>query len=305
MPMNWILLSLTAPLFWALSNFVDKYILGKYSRGIFDFLFFSALTSWPLFLVLVLFNGFPALTAYSLIPIATGFALLYSYGFYGKALEGENTSTIVILSMLVPVLIVVLAYIFLGQKLSSNEMLGFLIVLAGASIISLENVGSLKLGNIFIKGFWLILTAIVIWSAMTLLIDYGLTKIPFWDYFALDTLGSAFAGLTLLAVPSMRKQIVLGLQTVTARKHIWFNGNNLLDFFGQMSMKKALAIAPSAGLVSVVAQAQSFYAIAIGIALTVFVPAAIKEDISGKTVVKKLIGALIMFSGVYILLIWA
>ena len=252
--------------------------------------------------MLVFFNGFPALTAYSLIPIATGFALLYSYGFYGKALETENTSTIVILSMLVPVIIVVLAYVFLGQKLSSNEMIGFFIVLAGAAMISLESVANIKLGNIFIKGFWLILTAILIWSAMTLMIDYGLTKMPFWDYFALDTLGSALAGLTLLAVPSMRRQIVGGLKSATARKHVWFNGNNLLDFFGQMSMKKALAIAPSAGLVSVVAQVQSFYAIAIGIALTVFIPAVIKEDISGKALAKKLIGALIMFSGIYVLL---
>ncbi|MBI2410674.1 MAG: hypothetical protein HYV32_02130 [Candidatus Kerfeldbacteria bacterium] len=68
-----------------------------------------------------------------------------------------------------------------------------------------------------------------------------------------------------------------------------------------MSIKKALASAPSAGLVTVVMQVQSFYAIIIGFALTIFLPHIIHEDISAKTLVKKSIGALIMFSGIYVL----
>ena len=183
--MNWILLSLLAPLFWASSNFVDKYILGKYTRGIFDFLFFSTITSLFLFLILFIFVGMPELTMYSWIPILTGVILIYSYGFYGKALEQGDTSALVILFKFIPVLTVVLAFIFLGQTLSSNELLGFVVVLAGATIVSFE-----KSRGIFIKGFGMILIAILMWSVMTLFIDYGLTKMSFWDYFLLDTLGS-------------------------------------------------------------------------------------------------------------------
>ena len=85
--MNWILLALLAPLFWASSNFVDKYILSKYAKGIFDFLFFSTITSWIFFVGLMVFIGLPDFTVYSWIPILTGMTLIYSYGFYGKALE--------------------------------------------------------------------------------------------------------------------------------------------------------------------------------------------------------------------------
>ena len=70
-----------------------------------------------------------------------------------------------------------------------------------------------------------------------------------------------------------------------------------------MSIKKALAIAPSAGLVTVVMQVQSFYAILIGVFLTLLIPNIIKEDISAPILIKKVIGAAIMFSGIYILLI--
>ncbi|TAK05283.1 hypothetical protein EPO33_04940 [Patescibacteria group bacterium] len=295
--MHWISLSLLGPLFWASSNFVDKYILSKHSKGIFDFLFFSTITSWFLFVLLFIFVGMPELTVYSWIPILTGVILIYSYGFYGKALEQGDTSALVILFKLIPVITLILAFVFLGQTVSSRELLGFLIVLAGATIVSFE-----KSRGVLIKGFGMILIAIFMWSVMTLFIDYGLTKMSFWDYFLLDTLGSAIAGLTFFIVPAMRRQIIDGLKTATTGKYVWFSGNNLLDFFGQMSVKKALAIAPSAGLVTVVTQVQSFYAIVIGLVLTLLIPKIIKEDISRFTLVKRFVGALIMFSGVYILL---
>ena len=295
--MNWIFLSLLAPLFWASSNFVDKYILGKYTKGIFDFVFFSTITSWLFFAVIFLFIGTPELSVYSLIPIATGMILIYSYGFYGKALEQGDTSSLVILFKLIPVVTVILAFAFLGQTLSSNELVGFVIVLAGATIISFE-----KTKGIFIKGFGMILIAILMWSVMTLFIDYGLTKMSFWDYFMLDNFGSALAGLTMFIIPSIRRQVIEGIKTAQLGKYIWFSWNNVLDFFGQMSIKKALAIAPSAGLVTVVMQVQSFYAIIIGVLLTLLIPNIIKEDISTNTLVKKIVGAVIMFLGVYILL---
>lgn len=296
--MNWIFLSLLAPLFWASSNFVDKYILGKYTKGIFDFVFFSTITSWIFFAAIFLFVGTPEINLYSLIPIATGVILIYSYGFYGKALEQGDTSSLVILFKLIPVVTVILAFAFLGQTLSSNELIGFVVVLAGATIVSFE-----KSKGIFIKGFGMILIAILMWSVMTLFIDYGLTKMTFWDYFMLDNLGSALAGLTMFIIPSIRKQVIEGIKTARLGKYVWFSWNNILDFFGQMSIKKALAIAPSAGLVTVVMQVQSFYAILIGVLLTLLIPDVIKEDISASTLIKKSIGAAIMFSGVYILLV--
>lgn len=289
---------MTAPLFWGLSNFVDKYILGKYTKGIFDFLFFSTITSWLFFAAIFFFIGMPELNIYSLIPIATGITLIYSYGFYGKALEKGEASALIILFKLIPVIAAALAFIFLGQTLSLNELIGFVVVLIGATVVSLE-----KAGSIFIKGFGMMLVAIFIWSVMTLFVDHGLTKMPFWDYFMLDNLGSALAGLTLFIIPTMRKQVIDGIKTAQVGKYIWFFWNNFFDFLGQMSIKKALALAPSVGLVTVVMQVQSFYAIAIGILLTIFVPNVIKEDISIRSLSKKFIGALIMFWGIYILLI--
>ncbi|PJE58179.1 MAG: hypothetical protein COU81_02085 [Candidatus Portnoybacteria bacterium CG10_big_fil_rev_8_21_14_0_10_36_7] len=156
-----------------------------------------------------------------------------------------------------------------------NEFIGFGVVLAGAIIVSFE-----KSRGIFVKGFGMMLVAMIIWSIMTLFVDYGLSKMSFWDYFMLDNLGSAMAGLTLFIIPTMRRQVISGFKTAWVRQYIWFSCNNILDFFGQMSIKKSLAIAPSVGLVTVVTQVQSFYAIIIGIFFTVFIPHIIRENIS-------------------------
>ncbi|PJE58178.1 MAG: hypothetical protein COU81_02080 [Candidatus Portnoybacteria bacterium CG10_big_fil_rev_8_21_14_0_10_36_7] len=51
---------------------------------------------------------------YSLIPIATGIALVYPYGFYGEALRQVDTSSFVILSNIIPVITLILVFIFLG-----------------------------------------------------------------------------------------------------------------------------------------------------------------------------------------------
>jgi drug/metabolite transporter (DMT)-like permease len=276
---------------------VDKYVLRKYTKNIFDFVFFSTITSLFFFAIIFLFTGMPEWSLYSFIPIATGIVLIYSYGFYGKALKQGDTSSFVILFELVPVITLILAFAFLGQTLSLKELFAFIIVLIGTTIVS-----SKKGKGIFIKGFGMMLVAILIWSVMTLFIDYGLTKMSFWDYLMLENIGSALAGLIMFIVPQVRRQVLDGIKTAGVAKYIWFSWNNVLDFFGQVTIKKALAVAPSVGLVTVVVQIQSFYAILIGILLTIFIPDIIKEDISTSTLIKKFLGASIMFFGIYILL---
>lgn len=296
--MNWLFFALLAPLLWAGSNFVDKFVLERHVKGIFDFLFFSALFSWVFFFILVLIFGFPVLTWYSVLPVAMGMLLTGTYGFYGKALEQGETSTLVILFKLIPVLTVALGFLILGQTLTGTEFLAFLLVLFGATAVSVEKIDGRIL---FIKGAKWMFISIFLWSIMFLISDFALDKMPFWDFFILDTLGMALAGLVLFLHPVPRKQVMEGLRTASSAKYGWFLLNDLFDFFGQMSMKKALSLAPSAGLVTVAIQAQSLYAIILGVILTLLVPRFIKEDISLKHLSKKIIGAVIIFIGIVLL----
>ena len=289
-----------APFFWAFSNYVDKYSLEKYVENIYDFLFFSTLTSWLFVPGLIWFFGFPTLSVYSIVPILTGIFLIYSYGFYGKALEVAETSRVIILAELLPVLTLILGFLLLHQTIGFQEFAAFLLMLLGAFIVSFERVG--KKFRLFDGTKW-IMIAIVMWSVLFLISDWAMTKMSFGEFIVLDTLGVAFAGPVMLLVPNIRPKIVLGIKTARPQKYGWFVTNNFLDLFGQMSVKKALALAPSAGLVTVAMQVQSLYIIVLGIVLTLLFPHAIKEDLSYKNLTNKMLGALVMFAGIYLLFI--
>jgi len=298
--MNWIFLALLAPVFWIFSNYVDKYSLDRYTKGIVDFVFFSTITSWLFVPALIFFFGFPTLIWYSIIPVLLGMLLIYSYGLYGKSLQEGETSRLVILFELVPVFTLVLAFLFLDQVLSLKEFVAFLLVLVGATIISIDKSGARE-KFAFTKGAKWMLVAIVMWAVIFLIADFALTKMPFTDFFILDTLGAALAGLPLMLIPATRRRVVYGIKTAVPQKYGWFLLNNFLDFFGQMTMKKALALSPSAGLVTVAIQVQSFYGIVLGFILTTLFPHIFKEDISKKSLGKKIVGALVMFVGIALL----
>lgn len=295
---SWIVLALIAPFFWALANFIDKYVLEKHTIGTIDFVFFSSITSWVFVPVMILLFGVPVFDAAVIIPMLTGMGWIYSYGFYGKALEEGETSSIVILFKLVPVITAILGFIFLGQILSVDELIAFMVVLTGAVIVSVDR----KKGWVM-KGFSMTMIAVFLWAVVTLVTDYGLTKMAFWDYVIWEHVGAAFAGLTLFLVPSMRKEVIQGLKESRLAKYGWFGLNNFFDFLAQLIIKKALVLAPSAALVTVVLQSQSVYAILIGVCLTLLMPSIIKEDISKKTLLKKAVGVAVMLTGVYMLLV--
>lgn len=296
--MTWIFYALIAPIFWSFSNFIDKYSLEKNVTNIFDFLFFSSIFGWLFLPILVLVFGFPEFNTFSLLPISMGVLLVYSYGFYGKALEVGETSRVVILFKLIPVLTLAFGFLFLGQTLTFMQFLAFLLVLSGALFVSIDkDIGGFKL----YKGTYWLLCAIGLWSVMFLISDWTLTKISFGEFMVFDTLGTALAGPLLLLIPNVRRQVQEGWRNSTKAKFGWFFANNVTDLFGQMAMKKALSLAPAAGLVTVATQVQSIYVIALGVLLTIIFPQHIQEDISFKAVTGKLLGALVMFVGIYLL----
>ncbi|MAZ56621.1 hypothetical protein CL653_02425 [bacterium] len=296
--MTWIYFALVAPIFWSISNFVDKYTLEKYFNNVYDFLFFSTLTSWIFVPILILIFGIPEISIYSVPPIIFGIVLIGSYGFYGKALALGETSRIVLMFKLIPVLTLILGYILLHQTLTLNEFIAFVLVLIGAFFVSLERIdGKLRL----FKGVRWILIDIIIWSILFVCIDWSLTTISFESYIVWETLGTALAGPLMFLIPNIRRQIIYDLQIFSWPKFNWMAVNNVFDLLGQMSVKKALALAPSAGLVTVAIQIQSLYIIILGVILTILFPTYIKEDISRKNLTNKFVGAFIMFAGVYIL----
>jgi drug/metabolite transporter (DMT)-like permease len=294
--MDWIFLSLLAPLFWTCSVFIDKFILHKYDHGYYDFIFFCTTTAYLVVPAILLYFGLPELSAMSLIPIGCGMLLIYSYLLYAKALDTRDASLIIILFKLTPLFTAAFGFIFLHQKLNALELTAFLIIFCGALGVSLKP-PRLELK----KGIIPIVMAIMAWSLITVITDYTLDFLPLWEFVLFTNIGVIFAGWLLLILPKTRSEVIAGIKQATTKKIGWYTGNNLLDLTANVLFDAALLLGPSAGLVSVVAQVQSGYGILLGILLTLLFPAVFDEDIRRKTLIKKVLGMMVMFFGVALL----
>ena len=296
---EWVFYALLGPLFLTATCYIDKFSLGRYTSGMVDFLFFSTISSWAFVPMLALYFGLPELSWYALPAVLCGVVLVVSYFFYGVALAKGDTSDLMLLVGMIPIVTLAFGYILLGQQVSFAQILSSLFVVGGVLILSVK---SWSQGVRLRRGAAWMFVAIFIWSALTLLSDWTLGKISFGSFIIWEAVGVAFSGPLMCLAPQARRKIVMYVRQASYKKYIWFNLNNFADISGQLLLSKALSLAPVAGLVVVVSQVQSFYTILTGLVLTLIVPQYIKEDISAKNIAKKLFGSAVILFGIYMLL---
>lgn len=296
--LKWEFFALITPLLWAITNFIDKLTVEKYTKNAHEFIFFGSIVSWFLFLIMVSIIGLPTPTLQAGIPIVLGILHVLACWFYGKALKLSDASQVIISFKLIPVLTLLFAYIFLDQTLSTSNSFAFIIVMIGTLFITLEKVQGVFTISDGTK--WL-LCAIVLWSAIFVGVDWALMRVSFWEYLVLNILGSSLAGTSLLLFPPYRKDLIAGMRSAPVIKYIWFGLSQSLDFVGQILIVRAFVLSASAGLVTAVMQIQSVYGILIGIGLTLWFPHIIKEDISMGNLSRKIIGTAIMLIGICLL----
>jgi drug/metabolite transporter (DMT)-like permease len=295
--MNWILLGLAAPLFWAFSNIFDKFALNRLTRGIADFIFFGTIGSFLTFLIFTSVLGFKNIgVTLTVMAMLGGFLLNWSYVFYAKALDKGETSRIVPLFQSIPIFVLVIGALFFNEVIGGDQIFGFIIVLIGGIILTVEK-ATFKLFKVD-AGFWLMLLTSFIIAVSFLLSDHVLEHTHFLTLMTYDLLGFSLAGVSLLLYGPWRREIIEGIKKAKLKKYSFFFINDAVDLSGHFLLKLALIAAPSTALVSVLSGIQPFYVLILTIISTLFFPKLIKEDISKYVLMQKTIGVVVVFIGV-------
>lgn len=296
--MEWIVFSLVAAFLFAIGNFLDKFIVDRQVSGSWDFIFSYGLVAWIFVALLVLFNGLPDFSPFLYLGILSGFLVAITGFFFARAMKVGETSRLVILFQIIPLVSVFFGWLLLGQALPPMAWLSFLIILIGGTI-TLLNRNEI---TIFSKGASDILFFSLLWGIVFVVTDYLLQFMSFWEYLLLQTLGLALSNFLFLLVPEARREIA-GSYKVNPSKYISMTIVNSVDFLGKMSIVYAIGLAVYVGLVTVVLQAQSIFSVLIGVALTVLLPQLYKEDISYRNILQKLIGGILIFIGIALLFV--
>lgn len=297
---NWFFLALLGPLFWTISDFIDKLVIDNHVTSTVDFLFTFSLTSWFCLALLIFIFGVPAPSVNAVFAIALGFSTTLSFYFYALGLKHMDTSLAILTFKLVPILAILLAFLIFSAPLKLNEIAAALIVAAGALYLFVELDEGQFTWN---KGMPWMLLAVCMWAVIFVVADHLLNTMTFGEYMVLDTFGASLVTLPLLCFPRTLKDVVHGIKSARKNKYRWFFLNTFTDFLAQVCLKKSFSLAPTVGAVSLVTQIQSVYGIIAGVLLTVCWPSVFSENISKENITKKIIGSVIIASGIAIALI--
>jgi drug/metabolite transporter (DMT)-like permease len=300
--MNWFLIALLGPALWALVNHIDKYIISKYftGRGVGSLVLFTSLSGLiiSLFIIVLDFGQIFIRPMSALYIGINGAILVAAFIPYLYALENEEASWASSLYQLIPVFGYILALVFLGENLTTLQIIASLIVIIGAIFISIDFSEKIQLKT---KPFLLMLLSSFMLALNGLIFKMVALNEPFWGTAFWEYVGGGIFGLLLFSlIPLYRTQFLATVQK--SRKAVLSINlvSELLNIGAKLAVNFASLLAPLA-LVWVVNGFQPLMVFAYGVILTIFLPRFGKENITRKVVIQKLASMIVMFIGIYML----
>lgn len=300
--MSWFFIALGAPFLWAVSNIVDQYLVTKFSQKEKEhssggLVLFSSLVGIFIAIIISFFTkgifGVPLTD--KLLLILTGLLTVIWIIFYLYALEIDEVSSIVPWFLTIPVFGYILGYIFLAEKLTLPQIIGMAIVSIGSIILSIDfsqEKRRIKRKTVFYMLGACLTLAIsgVIFKYVTIEGNFWISS--FWEYFGLGVVGL----FLYIFIPKYRQEFNY-MNKMGGKKIFFLNtGSEIISVVGNLLTNFALLLAPVA-MVFLVSSFQPAIVLFLTILGTRFLPQVIKENISYRVLIPKIIAIGIMIFG--------
>lgn len=298
--MNWFLIALGAPFLWSLVNISDQYLVARYStgeRGSGALVLFSSFIGIVVaFLIGMLTTGvFEISNLDKFLLITTGGITIAWVILYLFALETGDVSSVVPWFLTIPVFGYLLAYLFLGETLSMQQLIGSLVVLIGASFMVIDFSGqkqkfARRPALYMLLASFLIAVIGVIFKFVTVGNNFWVSS--FWEY-----IGLGFFGIIIfLFVPKYRKEFSLMNKQGGIRIFVLNAVSEFFTVIGNLLTNYAILLAPVA-MVYLVGSFQPAVLLILTLLATRFFPNIVKENISKQVLIPKIAAISIMIAG--------
>jgi hypothetical protein len=202
--------------------------------------------------------------------------------------------------LLIPVICLILGYLFLGESLYPTQLMGGALILCGSLILTYNFKSAL---HAKLKVFLFILCASLFVSLNQIIFKYGILEdVSFWSAIFWEHLGFILTALFIfIFIPSWRNDFLRilrkkGKTAITAN-----TAGEIISIIGNGSIHYGAIIAP-VGLIALTSEGiQPFFLLAIGTILSKFYPHLIKEDIQRKKILIKISASILMVLGLWVL----
>lgn len=292
----WLFYALAAPFLFSIVNVFDKFLREKH-LGTFTLSVFVGLASFWALALLPFVNihlSAPILVA----GLVTG-ALFFANAFpYFQALAIEEASRVIPLWAFEAPMVLVLAFVFLNERLLFSDYVGFILVVAGAFLVLTRKLGDVLKPN---KAFFLMLLASSMTAVGIVISKWLYSQMSFWATQALIGLGVGLAALlTLFVLSGQRKKFFR--EMLRLRRTVF-----LQLFFRESAMAVSgivfgLAVMTgSAALSTALVEIDSLFVFIIAAFLSKFLPHILEEAIDKKTLLTKTVAIAMIIAGVFLI----
>lgn len=294
----WLALAFSAPLLWAVSTHIDKYLVERFFKesSVAVLLIFTSLIGIAPLPIIAIFDPNVLAISRIAITIIAGAGILYmgAMYFYLGALQQEEASVISPLFQTSPLFAYALAYFLLGERLTPEQLLGGALIVSSAATLSLEF--GVK------RRFKLRLILLMLACALSLALSSVIFKIfairdEFWTTTFWMFLGEVIFGAALLAVPSIRSEFA-HVFDVNPGAVIAINGaNELINLGGGLFARYAFLLGPLS-ITQAITSTAPLMVFLLGVLLTLFFPSLGREDLSFHNVARKCAAVVLVIAGV-------
>jgi len=299
-----IFITIFASFLWSLTNHIDKFMVGveESSSSLKTLLVFSTLVAGfvftPVWLVVCRFHFAISFVSLFCVFIAVILYMLGTY-FYFIALDKNDASIVVVMFQLIPIFSYLLELVFFKEHLLIHQIVGSLVILLSAIIISIdfEEKNSASKG----KALLFMLLSSLSYALYYFLFDIGIRNSGYHSCALWFQIGLLLLGIGFICIKSYRETFINAIK-INGKKYISLNiTNEILNLIAVLLANFANVSIPLA-LVNVLNGFQGAFVFILGVIGVKFLPAYFKEDLNKKVVIQKigcillsLLGLIIMF----------
>ncbi|MFH0955990.1 MAG: EamA family transporter [Candidatus Falkowbacteria bacterium] len=320
----WLFITVSAYFINAGVYLADKFLLSKKIHSSIAYAFYVGV--WSIFNVsLLYFWPWTPNLQELILDLLAGFLFLVTLVFWYKALHQSEASRVVpVVGALVPIFSFILSFVFLGEILSQQQFLAFIILICGGVLISIKHtkvyvyqkvvnrfrevigdiIGNVPAGvqptsRLLVNS----VAAAVFFATYYVLMKYIYMYQPFVGSFVWSRLGSFVGVILMLFVPEWRRVIFKQQRGAKTPKNLFFFLTvRLLAAAAFIMINWAISLG-NVAIVNALQGVQYLFLFVIIVLISNKFPKMLNEQLGGGVLLQKLIGTIMICLGLYLFII--
>ena len=300
-----IAITIFASFLWGITNHIDKFMINgvdESGSSVKTLLVFSTLIAGlvfsPIWLIISKFSI--SISNISLIAVlVSSFVYILATYSYFKALDKNDASIVVVMFQMIPIFSYILALIFFKENLTIQQIIGSIIIILSAIIISFDF--EEKNNKSKFKALIFMTLSSLFYAIYFVLFDVAIRHSSYNSCAFWYQIGFLIMGIVLICIKSYRTTFINAIKN-NGKTYLSLNiTNEVINLIANLLVNFANVTIPIA-LANVLNGFQGAFVFILGILGVKFLPKYFKENLSKKVVLQKIgciilsvIGLIVMF----------